>query len=104
MYELTDIIIDESNGFKAIVINDTDNDGFLVGYLNENKIADDIDGNIQYINKAEKTSHYKKPNFEELKQYVAFRNHLLDREIEIYEREEYDNIDFLISNLKGFSK
>lgn len=100
MFKTTDIIIDESNGFKAIVINNIDNDGFLIGYLNENKIADDIDGNIQYINKLEKTSYCRKPNLEDLKQYVSFKKHLLDREIEIFERDEYDDIDILISNLK----
>jgi len=100
MYELTDIIIDENNGFKAIVINNIDSDGFLVGYLSENKISHNIEGNIQYINKLEKTSYYRKPNLNDLKEYVAFKKHLLDREIEIFERKEYDDINVLISNLK----
>lgn len=106
MFEPTDIILDKQNGLTAIVLNvcESENEygnGILICYLT-NESKDDID-NIQFISKLdfEMIAFYRKPNLEELKQYVAFKKYLLNREVEIYERDKYNDIDVLISNLKG---
>jgi len=106
MFESTDVIFDKQNGLTAIVLNvfESKNEygnGILVCYLT-NKSKDDID-NIQFISKLyfEMIAFYRKPNLEDLKQYVSIKKHLLDREIEIYERDKYNDIDVLISNLKA---
>jgi len=100
MYEITDIIIDKKSGLKAIILTITD-DGFLVGFLKENQTSEHIENNIQYLFEADEKIFFKKPNLNELKEYVEFKKFLLDREIEIFERGEYEDIDILISNLKG---
>lgn len=97
----TDIVIDIKSKKEAIVLSISTQEEYLLGFK-DGTFGEGLANNICYVVSENKITFKKKPNFEELKQYVAFKHHLLEREIEIFERNEYDNIDILISNLREY--